>query len=226
MSDQYKFISGIYNYCDYVCEKCAFTHRCYLHWSEHYENGEDLSDHGYDELGGDLEGFDPGYQQFADPFERSNNLHSEQRTQEIIAPSVEIVELLDPVVEELAEQPDLSAPVRKALSLVMENYLLITVKYYRAVHHTDFNVDAVMDETGLYEYIDTEKTLLALKSFNWNLRYGVHLLRRYVTDHDGVFRQAVELSRKIEQRIDTELLPATRTILARHSSETDGDDIP
>jgi len=26
--DEERFISGIYNYCDYWCERCAFTKRC------------------------------------------------------------------------------------------------------------------------------------------------------------------------------------------------------
>ena len=32
-----RFIPGIYNYCDYWCERCAFTRRC-----RNYQMGEEL----------------------------------------------------------------------------------------------------------------------------------------------------------------------------------------
>lgn len=39
-----KYISGIYNYCDGWCERCAFTSRClnYEYRAEHYDNPESM----------------------------------------------------------------------------------------------------------------------------------------------------------------------------------------
>ncbi|HKJ69768.1 MAG TPA: hypothetical protein VKA68_17560 [bacterium] len=218
MSERYDFISGIYNYCDYVCEKCAFTQRCYLYWSENHPE-EDANP-----LETDIEDLVDNYEEFEDDFEEDEDFFadfrdtdSERRTQEIIAPSVRIVELLDPVMEELAVRTDIPAGAQQGISLVLENYLLITVKYYRAVHQTDFNENAEIDHIGMYSYMDTEMTLLALKAFNWNLRNGLNILPKYFPEYLDQFTATMELSRLIEERIDTELLPATRSILSKHS---------
>ncbi len=224
MSEQFDFISGIYNYCDYVCEKCAFTQRCYLYWSEHHPEEET------NPLEMDIEDLVDDYEEFEDEFEEEadfiadfRNTDAERRTQEIIAPSVRIVEILDPVMEKLAERKEIPAKAQNAISLVLENYLLITVKYYRAVHQTDFNENAEVDHIGLYSYMDTEKTLMALKGFNWNLRNGLNMLCKYFPEYFELFSETLDLSRLIEERIDTDLLPATRLILKKHS-HSQGDD--
>ena len=52
-----EFKEGIYNYCDYICEKCAYTDRCYLYWSERHP----------DEARKDLEKtFDRSFEKFAE----------------------------------------------------------------------------------------------------------------------------------------------------------------
>jgi len=226
MAEQFNFISGIYNYCDYVCEKCVFTDRCYLYWAENQKDEESNPlEVNFQDLLEDYEDIEPPFEEDENPFEEFRNEKSEQRTQEIIAPSVKIVEILDPVVEHLTEKQGVPDVIRKAISLVLENYLLITVKYYRAVHQTDFDVDAEIDQLDIYSYMDTEKTLLALKGFNWNLRTGLSALRAYFPEYMGEFNRALDLSRAIENRIDDELLPATRIILRKHSSSLGNEDV-
>lgn len=226
MSEQFNFISGIYNYCDYVCEKCVFTDRCYLYWAENQKHEESNPlEVNFRDLLEDYEEMESTFEEEEDPFEDFKNEKSEQRTQEIIAPSVKIVEVLDPVMEHLTEKQGMPDVIRKAISLVLENYLLITVKYYRAVHQTDFDVEAEIDQLDIYSYMDTEKTLLALKSFNWNLRAGLSALRAYFPEYMTEFAQALDLSREIENRVDEELLPATRIILKKHSSSLGNEDI-
>jgi len=220
MSEHGNFISGIYNYCDYVCETCAFTQQCYLYWSENSREEEEQSlDFEFNSL---LDNYDDSHGGFGIQdedfmFEDMNEEIEEQRTQEIIAPSVQIVELLDPVMEKLTEHKHLHRKARRAISLVLENYLLITVKYYRAVHLTNFDLNTEVDQVGLYSYMDTEKTLMALKGFNWNLRFGLSTLSTFYPKYSDIFAQASALSLKIEDRIDSELLPATRLILNKHS---------
>ena len=36
-----RFISGIYNYCDRWCERCALSHRCLSYAMERAEDGSD-----------------------------------------------------------------------------------------------------------------------------------------------------------------------------------------
>lgn len=226
MGERFNFISGIYNYCDYVCEKCVFTDRCYLYWAENQKDEESNPlEVDFRELLEDYEDVEPEFGEEEEPFEEFRNEQSEERTQEIIAPSVKIVEVLDPVMEELTEKQGVPAVIQRAISLVLENYLLITVKYYRAVHQTDFDVDAEVDQLDIYSYMDTEKTLLALKSFNWNLRTGLSALRAYFPERMTEFTRALELSREIEDRVDEELLPATRMILRKHSSSLGNEDV-
>jgi hypothetical protein len=98
------------------------------------------------------------------------------------------------------------------------------VKFYRAVHQTTFEASDSLDEVEIYNYVDTEKTLLALKSFNWNLRAGLQILQIYFTQHSDEFLIAMDLSRQIEKRIDRELLPATRIILQKYAHHLDDDD--
>ncbi len=227
MSQEKKFITGIYNYCDYICEKCVFTTQCYLYWAENQaeENNTEM-DMDFEALA-DLEAEYEEYEieeEVDHPLDEEEEGEEEERTQQIIAPSFKIIELLDPIMDDLTDIKHYPKRVQEAIELVLENYLLITVKYYRAVHQTRFEANESIDEVDIYNYVDTEKTLLALKSFNWNLRTGLNILRIYFSNHQDVFHQAMKLSRKIEKRIDVELLPATRVILQKYAHHLDDDD--
>jgi|GEM_PF-1767709 len=223
-----RLIPGIYNYCDYVCEKCVFTHRCYLYWSEHHpdeaaEELRDLTDEFEEEFGDpefeDLDDWDE-----MDYFARADADETEERTQEIIAPAHKIIELLDPVIDELAQYKEYSDEVREGIELVMENYILISVKYYRAVHEIDFDVHQDLNEYEVLLFEDAEKILLALKGFLWNLRMGLQILRKRFLQYADRFHRSMILSREIEERIDRDFLPAIRTILRRHSDYLDNND--
>lgn len=227
MSVEKKFITGIYNYCDYICEKCVFTQRCYLFWAENNADEHDRElEIDFDELADMAEGLEEysTKDEPKHPLDDRESAREEKRTQEIIAPSFKIIEMLDPIVENIAEPGAYPAHINEALELVLENYLLITVKYYRAVHQTTFEPSDILDEIEVYNYVDTEKTLLALKSFNWNLRSGLNVLQKYFKQYTDEFVMAMNLSRQIESRIDEELLPATRLILQKYSHHLDDED--
>lgn len=222
-----RFIAGIYNYCDYVCEKCVFTGRCYLYWSENHpeeaaEELRDLADEYDDELD-DFEFDELDDWDESDFFSHLDEHKSEDRTEQIIAPAHKIVELIDPVVDKLSRYNDYPDEVQEGIELVMENYILISVKYYRAVHDIDFDVHQQLNKYDLLLYEDAEKILLALKGFIWNLRIGLQILRKHFVRYADIFHQATRLTREIEQRIDYEFLPTVRTILNKYSGYLDED---
>lgn len=228
MSKNKKFITGIYNYCDYICEKCVFTSQCYLYWAENQAEESsteemDMDFEEFSELDSDFEAFDID-QDVEHPFDEEAEDEDEERTQQIIAPSFKIIEILDPIMDQITQLEQYPDRVQQAIELVLENYLLITVKFYRAVHQTTFEASDSLDEVEIYNYVDTEKTLLALKSFNWNMRAGLHILQIYFTQHSDEFLIAMDLSRQIEKRIDDDLLPATRIILQKYAHHLDDDD--
>jgi len=228
MADHRKFIPGIYNYCDYICEKCVFTNQCYLYWSE---NDPDAAEDEIELDASDLEDFieEFGDQGFPGPgsFIPPENLHersTERRTHEIVSPAYEIIEILDPIMEKLAASERYPSAMTGAIELVLENYLLIPVKYYRATHMISFNPQATISEKDIYRYLDTEKILMAIKAFLWNLRTGLTRLRSFMPGYHGSFTKALQLSHGIEERIDSEFLPAVRIILSRHSHYLDDED--
>ena len=228
MAQNQEFIPGIYNYCDYICEKCVFTGQCYLYWSE---NDPEAAAEEMEQNLADLEDFidNEGFDVFPDlnfdePLADFRPPHMDHQTQEIVGPAYEIIEILDPIMEKLAESTRYPSEMTDALELVLENYLLISVKYYRAVYNMNFNPDAHVSEMEIFRYMDAEKILLAVKAFLWNLRTGLSRLRSFMPGYTASFVKALQLSRDIESRIDQEFLPATRIILSNHSHYFDDED--
>jgi len=220
MPDQHEFIEDIYNYCDYICHKCVFSRKCYLYWVEHHENAG--LETGHEEIRAWTEFFqseESGEDPYHSEFSMARRYHQdrhEQRTREIIEPAHKIISILDPILEEITLHDYNNSAIDTAIDLVLENYLLIAVKYYRAVHQTLFDPEIDVDMEELYNYLDTEKTLLAVKAFLWNLRFGIRLLRPHYPEYLGEFTRISTLSRLIEERIDKEFLPVTREILQRY----------
>ncbi|MCF7804382.1 MAG: hypothetical protein K9N46_15045 [Candidatus Marinimicrobia bacterium] len=229
MSSPQNFIPGIYNYCDYICEKCVFTNRCYLYWSE---NDPEAADEEIELSATDLEEFMDEFDEnvFRNPdpadaledFEPPGRYH---RTHGVVAPAYEIIEILDPIMENLAASNRYPEEMTKAIELVLENYLLISVKYYRAIHNISFDTGVHISEMEVFKYMDAEKILMAVKAFLWNLRSGIATLRAFMPGYNTEFTQALQLSHEIEERIDTDFLPATRIILSRHSHYFDDEDL-
>ncbi|MBS1271474.1 MAG: hypothetical protein MAGBODY4_00605 [Candidatus Marinimicrobia bacterium] len=228
MADKQEFIPGIYNYCDYICEKCVFTNRCYLFWSENDpEAAEEEMNMDPSALEDFIEDFGedglPGPGSF-NPMEELEGRSTERRTHEIVAPAYDIIEILDPIMEKLAASERYPSAMTNAIELVLENYLLIPVKYYRAAHLISFDPLADVSERDIYRYLDSEKILMAIKAFLWNLRTGLTRLRKLMPGYHGSFTKALQLSHGIEERIDAEFLPAVRFILSRHSHYLDDGD--
>jgi len=228
MSDRPDFISGIYNYCDYICKNCVNTDKCYLYWSErHPEEAEKdfdkTTERIIEEFGEDVFEID---EEWEEPYEEKLKREQErERSMEIIKPAEEIYRIALPLLREIGDNVD---PDDKSLDTALDNIAsncaLISAKYYRAVHGMPEYPKAEINMGDYYGLDDSEKTFLAMKGFIWNLKSGCTVLSEKMPEYSDKCRRLIELADLIFDRIENEHLPVVQTLIEKNRERFDEDE--
>lgn len=222
-----EFKEGIYNYCDYICEKCAYTDKCYLYWSERHpdEAKKDLekaSDRMEEVFGEEVFEVDEDWQESFE--EKQKREQEEERSKRIIAPAKEIIDIAHPMLKELSpDYNESSERLRDAVDKIATNYMLISAKYYRAVHNLPENADEMIDEIDYWGLTDSENTFLAMKGFIWNLKDGCRLLVSELPEYEKKCKNIIELADLIFNRIESEHLPLVQKLIRKNRDRFESD---
>ncbi len=203
------FIEGIFNYCDYICEKCPYSNRCYLYWSEkHPEEAEkDMkkASKKWDKMLEDVhipEDWEIP-QEEKDLEERMDRL-CEKRMKPVKILSSMAHKMIDKIDEKYWESED--TELRDVLDKITINMFLVSAKMYRALHGLPESVEEEPSESYFYGY-DAENTLLALKGFLWNFKSGCTNLPTYFPEHGDTCKKQVNMIENILLKIDQKYLP-------------------
>ncbi len=210
MTGRPDFIEGIYNYCDYMCEKCTNRDRCYLYWSEKHpkEAGLDFEKalEEMDEEFGDIE-ITEEEEWEKDPLEEAKEKEIEELCEKRMKPVKVLTNMTHSMVEKIdnnhwnSENTDL----KDALENISENMFLVSAKLYRAIHGLP---ESVEEKPTLHFYgYDAENTLLALKGFFWNFKSGCMQLPKHMPEHGDTCKKLISMIDNLSQKVDEEYLP-------------------
>lgn len=208
------FIEGIYNYCDYICEKCVNSSRCYLYWSEKHpeEAGLDFkkASEEMDKMMEDVhipEDWEIS-QEEKDLEERLENI-CEKRMKPVKIITSMAFKMVDKIDDDhwKSENDDL----KDALDNITSNMALVSAKMYRALHGLPETIDEKPSDGFFYGY-DAENTLMALKGFLWNFKSGCSQLPVHLPEHKKTCKQLIGMIETVLQDIDENYLPMVQVL--------------
>ncbi len=209
MTDRPDFIEGIYNYCDYICEKCVNSNKCYLYWSEkHPKEAEEDFNKASEELDKMMEDV-----HILEDWEIPQEEKDEEKRQEKICEKrmkpVKIItsmayKMMDKIEEKHWESEN--ADLQNALDNITSNMALVSAKMYRALHGLPETVDEKPSDGFFYGY-DAENTLMALKAFLWNFKSGCHQLPAHFPEHSNTCKKLSGMIDNVLREIEEIYLP-------------------
>lgn len=216
------FIEGIYNYCDYICEKCPHTQQCYLYWSE--QNPEearadfDKAVDNFEKYVGDLDDdFDKT------EFEEDYPILDEEALEKVMNLAKNITNSAHLLLNKLENEDEVkhSKEVEDAVDLVASNFALIKVKYHRGVHNLPLTEDVEISMGNYFSLVDSENTLLALKGFIWNMQSGCKIIKSHYSEFLTLCKRISKLCKVLFERIETDHLPLVQSIITKNKSRFD-----
>ncbi len=210
MNDHPDFIEGIYNYCDYMCEKCTNRDRCYLYWSEKHpkevERDFEKAMENIEKEFGEFEIEENGEWE-KDPLEEAK----EKEIEELCERRMKPVKILTKMAHSMMDKIDKShwksdnSEIKDALDNITENMFLVSAKLYRAIHGLPQSAE---EKPTLHFYgYDAENTLLALKGFFWNFKNGCMQLPNHFPQHGDTCKKLISMIENLSRKIDEEYLP-------------------
>jgi hypothetical protein len=233
MNEDNQYIPGIYNYCDYDCDHCAFTSQCFLkaHEKEFLEEAEQRKESGEEEWE-ELEFHeeerwlgDSSWEDQDDDEETLFKERDEEKVKEIVKPAREIFKIGHSILKSLGGKKHLPGSIQDALDKVGWNHALIEVKYRRALYGLPEKEDEEIDELVYWGLMDSENTFLAMQGFLWNMRMACTHIGNHLKEYKKQTKRIIELCNIIQKRIDNEYLPLVRNIIRRNRDRFEGDDI-
>ncbi len=203
------FIEGIYNYCDYICEKCAYSNRCYLYWSEKHPKEAEAdfkkaADH-MDEMIGDIH-IPEDWEIPQEEKDREKALDNlcERRMKPVKILSSMAHKMVKNIDEKYWKSGD--DELKDALEKITHNMFLVSAKFYRAIHGLPETVNDKPSEGFFYGY-DAENTLMALKGFLWNFKIGCVKLPHHLPEAKETCEKLGSMIDNMSRQIDEMYLP-------------------
>lgn len=213
MAEKPDFIEGIYNYCDYLCEKCINTARCHLYWSEQHPRKARIEFNKaaakMDEMIGEIEV--PEDWQIP-PGVKAREEQLKALCKKRVIPANKLGQLAHKMLKSIDDcyWKTGNREQRNALDNISINHFLISAKLHRALHDVPESIDAKPGEC-FYGY-DSENTLLALRGFLWNFLSGCRELPKFFPEHKSTCEKLHKLARGLLYSIENEYLPMVKAL--------------
>ncbi len=224
-SNRPEFIEGIFNYCDYICEKCPHTQQCYLFWSE--QNPEE-AEADFDKA---VDNFDKYVDDFDDDMDESELEESyptlnEEALDKVMNPAKNLTNtahlLLNKLENEDGEKH--SKEIDDAMDLIACNFALIQVKYHRGIHNLPLTENVEISMGDYFGLVDSENTLLALKGFIWNMQSGCKIIKSHFSEFSTLCNRINKLCRLLFERIETDHLPLAQSLITKNRNRFEEDE--